>query len=293
MLNFEKILVPIDFSDSSLIAVKHAAALARHFHAKVTLLHVNEVQVVHPLEGPLGFGITSGEAQQAEHLSRQQKQLEEFGVDELSGVEVKRLLCSGDPARIIVQHSRDQKSDLIFMPTHGHGSFRRFLLGSVTAKVLHDSDCPVWTGVHLSEAPSLIPPDVRHVMCAVNFGPETTSVIRWAASFSSSLGAKLTLVHAVLETPPCLPDRYTFQWHSEARSGASDRLHSLIAASRLQAQVLVTGDGDIPKSLAAAAQEAHAELLVIGRNCVGTTSRRLGSHTYSIICNAPCPVVSI
>jgi len=39
------------------------------------------------------------------------------------------------------------------MPTHGLGGFRRFLLGSVTAKVLHDADCPVWTGVHLERAP--------------------------------------------------------------------------------------------------------------------------------------------
>ncbi len=41
------------------------------------------------------------------------------------------------------------------MPTHGYGPFRRFILGSVTAKVLHDADCPVWTGVHLEEAPPI------------------------------------------------------------------------------------------------------------------------------------------
>ena len=40
------------------------------------------------------------------------------------------------------------------MPTHGYGPFRRFILGSNTAKVLHDADCPVWTGVHVEEIPA-------------------------------------------------------------------------------------------------------------------------------------------
>ena len=47
----------------------------------------------------------------------------------------------------LAHESPDQT--VILMPTHGYGPFRRFILGSNTAKVLHDADCPVWTGVHL------------------------------------------------------------------------------------------------------------------------------------------------
>ena len=289
----ERILVPIDFSDSSRVAVNHAGALARRFHSEITLFHVSEFLVFHPLSGTLGFGIISDDAERTEHLSRQQEQLNEFGVTELSGLSVKRLLCSGDPAKLIVQRARDDKSDLILMPTHGHGAFRRFLLGSVTAKVLHDAEAPVWTGAHLSEVPASTPAEIRHVMCAVNFGPQTSKAVRWAAALASEFSAALTLIHSVLETPPCLPDRYTFQWHAEARYGADERLRALIGDSRIQADVLVISDGDIPKAVSAAAKDKEAGLLVIERSCGGDTTRRLGSHTYSIICNAPCPVVSI
>ena len=86
MFQLEKILVPVDFSASGLIAANHVAALARHFHSEVTLLHVNDFSVLHPLHGPLGFGITSEEAERAEHLSTRQQQLDVFGVAELSGV---------------------------------------------------------------------------------------------------------------------------------------------------------------------------------------------------------------
>jgi hypothetical protein len=49
-------------------------------------------------------------------------------------------------------------ADLIMMPTYGMGSFRRHLIGSVTAKVLHDVACPVWTAAHVEtqRAPSRV-----------------------------------------------------------------------------------------------------------------------------------------
>jgi nucleotide-binding universal stress UspA family protein len=288
----EKILVPVDFSESSLVAVNSAAALARRFHSQITLLHVSELLVLHPLNGPLGFGITSTEAERVEHLGRCQKQLDAFGVRELVGIPVKRLLCCGDPGKLIVQRARDEKSDLILMPTHGRGTFRRFLLGSVTAKVLHDADCAVWTGAHLAETPAVTPADIHQVMCAVNFGPQSCTVVRWAAALSSELGANLTLIHAMLGNPPSLPDNM-FQWHEEAYCGAEERLRRLVVDSGIQADVLVVGDGDIPKVLSAAAKDKQAGLLVIGRSCSGDMTRRLGTYIYSIICNAPCHVVSV
>ena len=292
MLDLSRILLPIDFSEHSRIAAQQAGVLARHFHSEVTLLHVSECLVLHPLNGPLGFGITSGEAERAKHLSRCQKRLEEFGVTELREVPVKRLLRCGDPAKLITEHARELRSDLIFMPTHGHGVFRRLLLGSVTAKVLHDADCPVWTGAHLAEAPTLAAADVRHVMCAVNFGPQTCKVVRWATDFASGYGAKLTLVHAVFDTPPSLPERYMFVWRDETRVGANERLQRLLLDLRVVADVLVVSDGDIPRALSVAAKEKGADLLVIGRSA-GDIAKKLGTHTYGIICNAPCPVVGI
>ncbi len=293
MLDLKKILVPIDFSDSSLTAASHAGALARHFRSEVTLLYVNELLINHPLNGPLGLRITSAEAERAEHLRRRQKQLDEFGLSELTGVFVKRILCCGDPAKLIVERSHQEQSDLILMPTHGHGSFRRFLLGSVTAKVLHDADCPVWTGTHLSEQPALNPAEVRHVMCAVDAQPASAKAIRWAAEFASEFGAKLTAVHVVLDTPPTLPDRFMFVWHDQARLGAEEHLRGLLLDSGIQADVLVVSDGHIPRSLSVAAKEKGAELMVIGRSCGGEITRRLGSHAFAIICNSPCPVVSV
>jgi hypothetical protein len=47
-----------------------------------------------------------------------------------------------------VEFAANHHVDLVMMPTHGVGTFRSFLVGSVTAKVLHDANCPVWTAAH-------------------------------------------------------------------------------------------------------------------------------------------------
>ena len=63
---------------------------------------------------------------------------------ELDGIAVTRVLLRGNPAHEIVKTARDHNVDLIAMSTRGEGVFYRFLLGSVTAKVLHEIQCPVW-----------------------------------------------------------------------------------------------------------------------------------------------------
>jgi len=290
MAPIDRILVPTDFSSNSLTAAAQAGALARHFHAQVTLLHVDEVVGMRLLG--LGGPEVNTEARRAEHMMARRKELMEFGAAELADVAVKRMVCAGDPARVIVARAYEEQSDLILMPARGNGVFRRFLLGSVTAKVLHDAECPVWTGAHLEAPPAHQRCEIRNVLCAVDFGPQTRKTLYWAADLARALGAKLTAVHAVLETPPNLPDRYAFQWHEEARCGASERLHEMLLDCRVTANVLVVSDGDVPKSLERAARQTNADVLVIGRAVAGSAGRP-GSQTFPIVCAAQCAVVSI
>ncbi|WP_342346987.1 universal stress protein, partial [uncultured Nitrospira sp.] len=49
----------------------------------------------------------------------------------------------GDPAYAILEQAKSSQSDLIMMGTHGRGGFSRFLMGSVSHTVLHQSPCPV------------------------------------------------------------------------------------------------------------------------------------------------------
>ena len=165
MLSIHKILVPVAFTDTSRHIVQQAAWLARRFHAEIILLHV-----VPSLSYPAGV-LESGHEITARDLSahvvqRAQKDLDQALLLEFDGIAVTRVLLRGDPAREIVETARNQNVDLIVMPTHAHQGFYRLLLGSVTAKVLHETQCPVWTGAHLEEGPAR-EFSIRHVLCSV------------------------------------------------------------------------------------------------------------------------------
>ena len=76
-----------------------------------------------------------------DRAARVESDLRIFMQDELAGCAVKRVLREGDAAHKIVEYAHDDQTDLIVMPTHGNGTFRRFVLGSNAAKVLHDAEC--------------------------------------------------------------------------------------------------------------------------------------------------------
>ena len=291
MLNLAKILLPTDFSPLSKTAAQEAGMLARRLHSEVTLLHVNNgVSPAHSTALEARVGSSSSSAPVDQRTAAARAELNAFTIKELEGIPVKRLICSGDPAKVIIEYAHTEHIDLIFIPTRGRSLFRQFLLGSVTAKVLHDAECAVWTGAHLEQQAVLDPTAVRHVICAVDFGPQSAKALHWAADFAGEFGAQLTVVHAVF--PTVLPERYMFQWHEEAYTEARDRLHALLTQAGVCADTLVVR-GDTPKALCAAVQQKEGALLVIGRRPVPGKKGRLGSDAYGIICHSPCPVVSI
>ena len=170
MFSLAKILIPIDFSERCLGATRYVIPLAEHFHSEINLLHV-----LPPFEGSDEVGVdgdTVGEIMAARQ-AKAQKQLDDFLNAALHHLRVKRTLLNGDPAPRIVEWRLRERSDLIMMPTHGYGPFRRLLLGSVTAKVLHDTNCPVWTGVHLEQGPPVEWSTLGRIACAVDLSPSS------------------------------------------------------------------------------------------------------------------------
>ena len=289
MLRIGKILLPIDFQDPSKRVVHQAAAIARHFHSEIVMLHV-----VTPLsysaamiEGnyvPANLGDLLKEL-----IGQAQKQLDQALGPEFDGIAVKRMLLEGDPALTIVQTARVEKADLIAMPTHGYSAFRRFLLGSVTAKVLHDSDCPVWTGAHLEEEPAR-EFSIRNILCALDLSPHSVKTVQWAAQMAAEFGARLTLAHITSGMEIYGPGPYQVDpsWTEALVSSAKRQLANLQQEVGTKAEVFI-GSGDVSKLLSHAAVQSSADVLIIGR----PPSGRLRATGYGIIRDSSIPVLSV
>lgn len=137
----EKILIPIDFSETSLIAIEHAAFTAQLFKADLVLLHVVEnhwekFNIVIPelrIDEPSGI------------VNAIEKRLEEIAQNIRSKYGVKSTCITSDGTIFneVLSVSKEHGIDLIIMGTHGTSGFAEFFVGSNTYKVATQSECPV------------------------------------------------------------------------------------------------------------------------------------------------------
>lgn len=293
MISVSKILLPVAFSERCRGAAHYAGALACRFGAEVVLLHV----VVPPYPayggGPEALAYSSAADVFAQNLEQGKAQLETFLADELQSLPVRRVLRQGDPAHSITEYAHEEKFELVVMPTHGYGPFRRFLLGSVTAKVLHDTDCPVWTGPHMEAAPARDSIGFHKVVCGLDLGPQSHSVLGWAAEFTEAFRSRLTIVHTLPKSSARLDGIYFDpEWRAQEVKAAQESISNLQRDLGVSCEARIE-TGDVPSALGDAARDLNADLMVIGRGHARGALGRLRTHAYGIIRESPCPVVSI
>jgi nucleotide-binding universal stress UspA family protein len=286
MLHIQNILFPVDFSRRCSAAAWHVAAMARHFNAKVTILHVMEIPP--PWYGELAAAELEALVDVKELMKERQVTLDAFLQNEFQHVgNVERIVDRGEQAHVITEYAGKRNVDLIMMPTHGHGTFRRLLLGSVTAKVLHDAECPVWTDVH--DESSFVRAGCESVLCAVDLREEAVPSIQWAAKFANSYGAQLNLIHAIPALDgPTPPSEVPFR--SYLAEHAREYIANLQRKAGTAARVCIEG-GKIAETVHNGALQHAADLVVIGQGCIHETLGRLRSNAYAIIRESPCPVV--
>ncbi len=270
----KRILFPVDFSERCDAVVPTAEAFARMFDAELTFLHVNN-----PLQldgAPAGPNALEAFAARAE----------------FRGLDARTATITGDPAAEIVKFAHDQKMELILMPTHGYGPFRRFLVGSVTLKVLHDAWCPVWTSAHTEALDPIREPRFKSIVCAVDLSHKSHPTLQWAWNFAKANDAKIVLVHAVPLLANYGAEYVQADWQREISDAAIRQLDCLQRSEHTFAPIDIVL-GEAASAVREAAEEAKADLVVIGRSTEEHGHGRLRTHAYPIIRHSPCPVISV
>ena len=264
MLPISRILLPMDFSERCIAMLPYAQTFAAKYDAELILLHVEN-----------------------------DDELAKIGKEKHPDIDVRRVLYNGDPADVIVEFAKSEKIDLIAMPTHGYGAFRRFLIGSVTAKVLHDVTCPVLTDIHMNGEPAAKPAKFSNVLCAIDLGPQSPDALTWASQLATGFHAQLDIVHAVPPLGPAGDLPFSGEWRAEVTARARKSVEKLLSAAGPAAATVYIQEGEAAKTVSAFAKAVGSDLLVIGRGSQDRTGARLTTHAYAIIRQSPCPVISI
>jgi nucleotide-binding universal stress UspA family protein len=288
-MRFRHILFPVDFSERSRAVSPFVLSMARRHGARVTLLHVVEPPL--PVYADMA-GLIPNEFDYDEAKTAIWQRLQQIACAELPKVDTTCDVEIGLPAERITSCASRANADLIAMPTHGYGAFRRMLLGSITAKVLHDARVPVWTSAHAPEPSHRAHPQPRLILAALDLTPENRRVLQTALELARDAGAKLDIVHFAGEDEV---DARQFEARSRELLNeiARDDMMTECGDAGVIIEASEAGEG-VSGAVRRAALEKRADLVVTGRGSIQHNSLpRLSANSYAIIREAPCPVLSI
>lgn len=294
--------MPIDYSENSRLALRYAASVARRFGATLTLLHVDavtwrdaDIQNISLMLPP--HEVAARMVQDLKKMGREELRWAFAG--EFEGDAVAR---RGEPAEEIVAAAVELGIDLIVMPTHGHGGFRRKLMGSVAERVVHSAPCPVCTfqeNVALRHPPPSREKMWQNIVVPVDFSECARRAMRLAVAVAATTGGRLTLFHVI----DLSESRLVHPMVSFKVTQATRRAEALLRLREWAAQ-------EIPSSISVSPVVRvgipSAALLVRGLVWLKSDLVVMGTHDYSwwkrlmeggttgeLVRHAPCAVLSL
>ena len=277
----KNILYPIDFSDRCRGVWPVVTDMARVLGAPITLLHALDIDYRNDVI------VAYLEAIRESVRGKLDCFLPESDVPN-----VRRQIADGPAAECIVQYAAKMEAPLIMMPTRGHTRFRQLLLGSVTAAVLHDADCPVWTEAH-TENGLTNSVGRRALACAIDMSPRTPQLLQTASEFKTKFGAVLHVVHSVPGIDPRFPSGAANRAHRFLVEQARDDFKDYCSTAGIDAPLEIVEDVGLVDGIAGAVSKHRADLLIIGRGVTQGPLGRLRTNAHDLIRRSPCPVLSV
>ncbi len=284
---FEKVMVPLDFSEHATLALGHAGLFAHVFGSQIELVHVVE-QVLHSHPS-----FWSAEPALADELHRQSLGTAQGLLAALAhahraelGSRLQQRVISGSLPGALADHAAEAKVDLLLISTHGRTGFTRWLMGSVSERLLRVAPCSVLVVRGTTPAPgSAAPPPIRSILVAVDLSEHSRRALVVAAELARAFGASLEALH-VWAAPHGDAGGSRAGLLERMRDNARAELDAFIAAAALAEGVTITRttvSGSPTAAISEHAAERRPDLLVLGTHGHGGVKRMvLGSVAESV-----------
>jgi nucleotide-binding universal stress UspA family protein len=283
----QRILVPVDFSGPSEVALRCATAFAARLGGKIALVHVIE-------SGRLVGELSESDTGMTEIPRRVEEQLCSLASRSsepalFDNVEVR----TGRPSQQICQAANEFGSDLIVISTHSYTRLDYVLLGGTAERVICHAPCPVLVVRNQDGRAS----EPKKILVPVDFSPASLDGLRYALGLARPFGARLTAVHIVELLGPMARLEVDANAHErKLRKGIQLRLEELPLEVDEPAGAFDTlfREGTSYHEIVAMAQRGDFDLIVmasLGRS--GLVDMLLGSTAERVVRHAPCPVLVV
>jgi nucleotide-binding universal stress UspA family protein len=226
MPELKLILCPIDFSEFSIRAYRHALSLAERYRAKLVAQQIVELWRYPSAEHVASLGNYEEFCRALREGGKEQ--LQEFVKNHTHGeIRPELVVHEGVAPDSILLFAQARKTGLIVMGTHGRRGYDRVVLGSVTNRVMRRAPCPVLAICKPpidSSAAGEEPGHVHHlgrILFCTDFSENSERALNYAISATAEYDGELTLLHVLEDVPS--PTRT-----EEAIATATGRLSKLI-----------------------------------------------------------------
>jgi nucleotide-binding universal stress UspA family protein len=276
--DLQKILIPIDFSETSLIAIEHGAFTAQLFKAELVLLHVVEkhwenFSVIAPelrVEAPDDL------------VNSIEKRLEEVAADIRSkyGVKSTCITSDGNIFSEILAVSKEQNVDLIVMGTHGTSGIVEFFAGSNTYKVVTEATCPIISVRAHSKKVGF-----NNIVLPIDDSPHSRQKVNHAIVIAKHFASKIHILGLSDTTDTTEMNKFEIKL---------DGIEEYIKKCNISFSRKTINGGNQAKISYDYAKAVDADLIVIMTDQdENLTGRLLGTYAQQVINHSRIPVMSI
>jgi nucleotide-binding universal stress UspA family protein len=271
------IVVPIDFSEQSIIALRQSYNIARHLKARLLLIHVIDEDFLKTLEHlfkeqSYEDPVTEQSKQRLDRLARE--------VESETGLRVDTTIRKGKIYEEIVKLAHEVKASFIIMGTHGAQGLKKKFIGSNAMRVIKEAHCPVITIKGKEHHRGC-----RRILLPLDLTKETREKVGKAIELARYFGSTIYVL-SILETDDEFISRRLYRQMEQVRN--------FISQYNIEVVTEVIRSDNVPAAVVEYARKIDADLIVImTQKEIYWVEMFIGFAAQEIINSSDIPVLSI
>jgi nucleotide-binding universal stress UspA family protein len=300
-LRLRRVLCPVDLSEISEQALRHAARIAHHYDARLIVQHT--LPALGETKTPRRGQSLPIEALPAELQSKDvevRELIQRAGADRCH---LSVIVNDGDPRERILETISSQGIDLMVIGTTGRTGLKRIVQGSVTERVIHQARCPslvIKRSAQAGPRGRFDPLNLKTILVPTDLSDNSIRLVIYALRWAWELSSRVILLHSVETAPPALGKlsdllpEYGEDIEQRLRE-ASGKMRALVPVpDRLPYRIdFEVRDGDPKEQILKVAREIRADLIVMGARILANPAAVWGSTIAGVLRQGRYPVLAV